>query len=49
MIEKIPEPNQISEAFKSLKTKNNIRFNNLVGDLAEYYCEQNFGIKLSES
>lgn len=49
MISQIPELKKISDCFKSLKEKGIIRSNNLVGDLGEYYCEQNFGITLCDS
>jgi hypothetical protein len=49
MIKDIPELKTITDCFKSLKEKGIIRSNNLVGDLGEYYCKQNFGITLSES
>tara|TARA_R110002051_G_scaffold325768_1_gene431003 strand:- start:2038 stop:2463 length:426 start_codon:yes stop_codon:yes gene_type:complete len=49
MISKIPELKKITDCFKSLKEKGIIRSNNLVGDLGEYYCKQNFGITLSDS
>ena len=49
MIKDIPELKVISDCYKSLKARGIIRSNNLVGDLGEYYCEQNFGIKLCEN
>lgn len=49
MISNIPELKTITDCFNSLKVKGIIRSNNLVGDLGEYYCEQNFGIILCDS
>ena len=49
MIKEIPELKIIAECFNSLKEQKIIRSNNLVGDIGEHYCEQNFGVILSEN
>lgn len=49
MISNIPELKTITDCIKSLKEKGVIRSNNLVGDLGEYYCQENFGITLCDS
>lgn len=48
-MEELPELKIIAEAFKSLKAKNIIRTKNLVGDLGEHYCKENFGLKLEKN